>query len=99
MRSLASRDIELWGLCAFARDHRPRNRETAEVAGTGSGVGEDTADEVFIGGTVTETSEGIGSKPGGGAAGEEGTDAWGLSELFVTASRPATTGEAGLGVV
>jgi hypothetical protein len=43
----------------------------------------------------------VGSKPGGGTAGEEGTDARGLSELplaFVTAERPATIGDMILGI-
>jgi hypothetical protein len=73
VRSLESRDTELWGLCALVRDHRPRNRETAEVAGADSGVGEDTTDEVFTADAVIETSDGVGSKPGGGTA-EEGSD-------------------------
>ena len=53
-------------------------------------------------GAVTETSEGVGSEPGGGTAGELGTDGRGLSKLpltFAIAASPATTGDAGLGVV
>ena len=52
---------------------------------------------MFPGGASTEISEGVGSKPGGGTAGEEGTDARGLSELalaFATPERLATTGDA-----
>lgn len=68
-----------------------------EVAGAGPGVGEDVE---FTTGAVTETSEGVGSKPG--TAGELGTDVRGLSELplaFTIAASPATTGDAELGIV
>ena len=47
------------------------------------------------GGAATETSEGVGSKPGEGTRGEEGTDPRGFSELalaFPAAKIPATTG-------